>query len=169
MTLLIAATVYTVSANAQVNVSINIGTQPVWGPVGYDHVDYYYIPDAEVYYYVPERVYIYKNGNNWSRVRTLPASYRNIDLYTTHKVVINNVDKPYLNHAKYQKEYYSYRGKRDQTPIRDSKEEKYFQNKKHPQHAQWVKAHPNENKGKGNKGNGKGGKKGNRGSGNGRH
>lgn len=168
ITLLIAATVCTVTANAQVNVNINIGTQPVWGPVGYDHVDYYYIPDADVYYYVPDRVYIYKNGNSWTRVRTLPASYRNIDFYTAHKVVINNVDKPYLNHAKYQKEYAGFKGRHDQTPIRDSKEEKYFENKKHPQHAQWVKDHPNENKG--NKGNsGKKGNNGNNGRGNGRH
>lgn len=167
MTLLIAATVFTVSANAQVSVSINIGTQPVWGPVGYDHVDYYYLPDADVYYYVPEKVYIYKNGNNWSRSRSLPSRYKNIDLYQAHKVVINNVDKPYLNHAKYQQEYAGFKGKHDQTPIRDSKEEKYFENKKHPQHSQWVKDHPSDKKGKGN--NNGGGKKSNHGGGNGKH
>ncbi|BAV08198.1 hypothetical protein SAMN05421788_1122 [Filimonas lacunae] len=168
MTLLIAATVFTVTANAQVSVSINIGTQPVWGPTGYDHVDYYYLPDADVYYYVPEKVYIYQNGNTWRRSSSLPARYKNIDLYQAHKVVINNVDKPYLNHAQYQKQYASFKGKHDQTPIRDSKEEKYFENRKHPQHSQWVKDHPDQGKGNNGKGNNGKGNNGN-GKGNGRH
>jgi hypothetical protein len=46
---------------AQVRVNINIGSQPVWGPVGYDHVDYYYLPDIETYYYVPTRQFVYFN------------------------------------------------------------------------------------------------------------
>jgi hypothetical protein len=48
-------------ASAQVRVNINIGSQPVWGPVGYDHVDYYYLPDIETYYYVPTRQFVYFN------------------------------------------------------------------------------------------------------------
>ena len=31
-----------IATNAQVHVDINIGTQPVWGPVGYDYAEYYY-------------------------------------------------------------------------------------------------------------------------------
>jgi hypothetical protein len=38
---------------AQLNVNVNIGSQPLWGPVGYEHVDYYYLPDIDSYYYVP--------------------------------------------------------------------------------------------------------------------
>jgi hypothetical protein len=159
MTLFITATLIAASAKAQLSVNINIGTQPIWGPVGYDHVDYYYIPDADIYYYVPERVYIYRTGNAWHRTTVLPARYKNIDLYNVHKVVINNVDKPYLNNDRYQREYASFKGRHDQTPIRDSKEEKYFQNKNHPMHAQWQKEHGGGNgKGNGN-GHGKGGKK----------
>lgn len=41
------------NAKAQVSLNINIGSQPVWGPTGYDHVDYYYFPDIDAYYYVP--------------------------------------------------------------------------------------------------------------------
>lgn len=38
------------SAHAQIriNANINIGNQPLWGPVGYDYVDYYYMPDIDV-------------------------------------------------------------------------------------------------------------------------
>lgn len=153
--LLAAAFMLVISVKAQVNVSVNIGKQPVWGPTGYDHVDYYYLPDADVYYYVPDRVYIYRNGTTWRRTTVLPARYKTIDLYSTHKVVINNVQKPYLNHARYQKEYVTFKGKHDQMPIRDAKEEKYYVNKQHPQHGEWQKSHPDNNKAKG-----KGGQKG---------
>ncbi len=52
------------SSNAQININLgaNIGSQPVWGSVGYDHVDYYYLADVESYYYVPRHQYVYLNG-----------------------------------------------------------------------------------------------------------
>ncbi|GAA3914538.1 hypothetical protein GO495_18305 [Chitinophaga oryziterrae] len=153
MFLVIALTGFTFASQAQVNVSINIGTQPAWGPTGYDYVDYYYLPDIESYYYVPGRVYIYRSGNTWHRSRTLPARYANFDVYNSHKVVINGVNRPYLQHDKYRQEYATYRGKHDQTPIRDSKEERYFVNRYHPQHAQWQKEHQG-NDSHGNKGHG---------------
>jgi hypothetical protein len=162
MILLIAVTGFAVAANAQLNVSINIGTQPVWGPTGYDHVDYYYMPDIETYYSVPERVYIYREGSAWKRAKALPSRYSGYDVYKGHKVVINNIDRPYLNHDRYRKEYAGYKGKYDQTPIRDSKEEKYWANRKHPQHAQWKKSH-NDNRSGNKYSNNKGGNKGNKG------
>jgi len=162
MFLFIAVVGFTVATEAQVNVSINLGTQPAWGPTGYDHVDYYYMPDIESYYYVPDQVYIYKSGNSWRRSKQLPAQYSSYDVYSGHKVVINGVKKPYLQNTRYRQEYASYKGRHDQTPIRDSKEEKYFENRNHPQHAQWEKEHPGNNKGN-NKGNSKGNNKRNNG------
>ena len=44
------------SAQVRVNLNINIGSQPAWGPAGYDYVEYYYLPDIDVYYYVPTAV-----------------------------------------------------------------------------------------------------------------
>ena len=38
------------SAQVKVGVNINIGSQPEWGPRGYDYVEYYYLPDIEMYY-----------------------------------------------------------------------------------------------------------------------
>ena len=37
------------SAQVRVNVNVNIGSQPVWGPEGYHYLDYYYLPDIEEY------------------------------------------------------------------------------------------------------------------------
>ena len=50
---------------AQIDVNINLGSQPVWGPTGYDYVEYYYLPDIEVYYSVPKNRFYYYENNKW--------------------------------------------------------------------------------------------------------
>jgi hypothetical protein len=37
-------------AFAQVSVSVNIGSQPLWGPTGYDQAQYYYLPEYDAYF-----------------------------------------------------------------------------------------------------------------------
>lgn len=99
-------------AKAQVNVSINIGSQPQWGPRGYDYVDYYYMPEIESYYYVPTKQFIYYSGHRWIHSRSLPSRYRGYDLYSGRKYVIN-APHPYRNHNVYKVKYnkhYSSRG-----------------------------------------------------------
>ncbi|ETZ21668.1 hypothetical protein [Pedobacter sp. V48] len=94
----------TAPAKAQVNISVNIGSQPQWGPRGYDYVDYYYMPDIESYYYVPTRQFIYLNGNRWVHSRSLPHRYRGYNLYSGRKYVINS-PRPYHNHNAYRVKY----------------------------------------------------------------
>ena len=108
---LLLATVITVPATAQVrvNVNVNIGNQPAWGPSGYDYVDYYYMPDIDVYYYVPSRQYIYFNGGSWVFVNSLPPRYSYYNLYQGYKVVINE-PRPYLHHNNYKVKYAKYKG-----------------------------------------------------------
>lgn len=98
-----------VSAQVRLNVNINIGSQPSWGPAGYDYVDYYYLPDIEVYYHVPSRRYIYLNGGNWVFVYSLPPRYGYYDIYRGYKVVINE-PRPYLHHHIYTVRYAKYKG-----------------------------------------------------------
>jgi len=121
---------------AQISVNINIGSQPAWGPTGYEHVDFYYLPDINVYYDVTKAQYIYLNGSQWIYGRNLPARYRNFDLYNSYKVVVNE-PKPYLRNKAQQAQFAKYKGNRNQAIIRDSKEEKYFQSAQHPQHQKW--------------------------------
>jgi len=102
--MLVVGSLAAIPAKAQVNVSINIGSQPQWGPSGYNHVDYYYLPDVQSYYYVPTRKFIYLNGNNWVHSTYLPGRYRNYDLYRGRKVVINS-PRPYLRHNSYRTRY----------------------------------------------------------------
>ncbi|HLG40070.1 MAG TPA: hypothetical protein VI461_10390, partial [Chitinophagaceae bacterium] len=76
-------------ARSQVRVNINISSQPIWGPVGYDYVEYYYLPDIEAYYYVPAHQFIYLSGGNWIYSYSLPPQYRWYNLNTGYKVVVN--------------------------------------------------------------------------------
>ncbi len=104
MVLVASATAIYQPAKAQLSVQINIGSQPNWGPRGYDYVDYYYLPEVESYYHVPTRQFVYLERNRWVHHRSLPARYRNYDLYHGRKVVINQ-SRPYLQHHTYRANY----------------------------------------------------------------
>ena len=103
---------------AQVSVNVNIGTPPAWGPVGYPDVRYYYLPDLETYYDVSTSNYVYLNNGNWVRRRSLPSAYRNYDLYSEYKVVLNDYrgDRPYDNFKSHKVKYgKGYKGKPQKT------------------------------------------------------
>jgi len=107
--------------SAQVHVNININSMPLWGPAGFDHVDYYYLPEAGIYYYAPKSQFIYMKGGRWIFSSRLPYQYRNLNLYSTYKVVINS-PKPYLRNGYYGSHYKGYRNFHSkQGTIRDSR------------------------------------------------
>jgi len=119
------ASLSSINTKAQVSVNINIGSQPQWGPTGYDHVDYYYLPDVDAYYNVPARQYVYLNNGAWVWRNSLPSQYSGFDLYNSYKVVMNT-PKPYLSHQTHVREYSKYKGyKGKQGNIRDSKDTRY--------------------------------------------
>lgn len=131
------------SSQAQVRFQINIGSQPVWGPVGYDHVEYYYIPDIDAYYYVPRHQYVYYRGDRWVFSNSLPGRYRDFDLYHSYKVV-ENEPRPYMHHDADKVKYGKFRGRHDQGVIRDSHEEKYWEIRDHPEHDKWRRNHEHD-------------------------
>jgi hypothetical protein len=129
-------TFYTASAQVKVGLNINIGTQPSWGPVGYDHVEYYYLPDIDAFYNVPNHQYVYLERGQWVFRAYLPTRYSNYNIYTGYKVVINE-PTPYRNAGVYRSQYSGYKGRHDQEIIRNSHDSRYFENKGHPQHRAW--------------------------------
>ncbi|TKC10391.1 hypothetical protein FA048_09380 [Pedobacter polaris] len=159
------------TATAQISLNVNIGSQPLWGPTGYDHVDYYYLPDVDSYYNVPKQQFVYLNNGNWVFNNSLPTRYSNYNLYNGYKVVING-DRPYLNYNTHKVKYSKFKnwgGK--QSVIKNSNNKKYYVVKGHPHgmppgQAKKIyngngKAKVNVvnvkgNNGKGNNGNGKG-------------
>jgi hypothetical protein len=97
-----------------VNANINIGKPPVWGPVGYDKVEYYYLPDIEVYYDIRASQYIYFGNGKWIRVNKLPHHCRNYDLYHGYKVVLTDYHgrSPYTHFHTHKVKYHKgYKGK----------------------------------------------------------
>jgi len=135
--LLLSSLLYkTSTAQVHINYRENIREQPVWGPVGYDHVEYYYMPDIDAYYYVPSRQYIYQERGRWVFASSLPHRYRNYNVYTGYKVVVNE-QRPYRNAGNYRTMFAPYKGRSNQAIIRDSHEGKYFGNKDHPEHSKW--------------------------------
>jgi hypothetical protein len=133
---ILIASLFCYNVQGQVRVGVNIGIQPVWGPVGYDHVDYYYIPDIDAYYDVVNGVYVYYDGGSWITSRGLPPRYHDFDIYHAYKVVIND-PRPWLHHDRYRAQYSGFRGRHDQGIIRDSHEPRYFENPNHPRHNEW--------------------------------
>lgn len=105
---------------AQINISINIGSQPAWGPTGYNHVDYYYLPDINAYYNVATAQYIYWRGNKWRFANRLPNHYRNYNIYNSYKVVVNR-QNPYLNNQYDVQHYSHYKGRTGQPMLRDDR------------------------------------------------
>lgn len=95
----LSSLVFGYSAQAQVrfNVNINIGSQPAW-VVNQDQADYYYIPDADCYYSVREKVYVVHEGNNWRRMQQLPPRFRNFDFRNRRVISIRGQQAPYMHH-----------------------------------------------------------------------
>jgi hypothetical protein len=137
---------FTTPVKAQISFKLGFGisSQPVWGPSGYDEAQYYYLPDIDTYYYVPQHRFYYQVRGRWISSSQLPSRYRNYDLYSGYKVVIN-ADRPYMHDREYREKYSSYKNRHDQQPIRDSRDSKYFVNKNHPEHNNWVKQQRHDN------------------------
>jgi len=114
--LALVVTAQDLGAQVKVGVNINIGSQPAWGPVGYDYVDYYYLPDIDAYYYVPNRQFIYLSNGHWVFASSLPVAYHRYDLYSGYKVVVNE-PRPYLHANVFRERYANYKGRRNEQVV----------------------------------------------------
>lgn len=161
----------TASAQVSVSLGVNIGSQPAWGPVGYDYANYYYMPDIDTYYDVPTHQYVYFDNNIWVHRAYLPVRYSHYNLYNGYKVVINDRN-PWLRHGYYRTQYAGYRGRHDQVIIRNSRDVRYanYWHGNYARRTAYGRPHYNNgNRGNwgGNRGHGNGNWGGNRGGGRG--
>ena len=138
------------TANAQITFSagVNIGSQPDWGPVGYAHAQYYYMPDIDAYYDVPDHQYVYNNNNVWVHANFLPSRFH-FDRYNSYKVVVNQRN-PWEHNDEMRSRYAGSRGRHDQAIIRDSRDSRY-QN-----HWRGDQGHGDNGRGNGGNDNGRG-------------
>jgi hypothetical protein len=127
LTLLTTFTLFMIyfSANAQVSVNVNINTLPDWAPAQYvPETRYYYIPELEVYYDIPSKMYIYPHKKGWVRNKKLPKHYAKHNLNKCYKVSLYDIGpNPYAYHnshkVKYPKNFN--RGKHQPTRIEHHK------------------------------------------------
>jgi hypothetical protein len=98
---------FTGTAQGQLSINFTIGTRPDWGPPGYEHARYYYLPDVEAYYDMNTAMFIYISDNTWIHRKHLPARYKYYNLYDGRKIVMTNYrgDRPYFNHKVFKAKY----------------------------------------------------------------
>ncbi|MCC8427291.1 hypothetical protein [Mucilaginibacter sp. UR6-11] len=157
--LLVSCLMFKADAQLRISLGLNIGSQPDWGPVGYDHASYYYMPDVDAYYDVPNHQYVYFENNRWVRGAGLPGRY-NFDPYNSYKVVVNERN-PWERASVYRTKYKVYKGRRDQQIIRNSRDTKYRNHwQDHNDYGRGPgnsdNGHDRGNHGNGNQGNGYG-------------
>jgi hypothetical protein len=98
----------TANTNAQVSVNVNFGTPPVWAPADRVEVQYYYLPEIDVYYDVPQRQYIYLSKSKWIRSGNLPSRYSYYKLRGGNIVYLTDYrgNSPYAFHKNHRIKYY---------------------------------------------------------------
>ncbi|MGF7040681.1 hypothetical protein [Mucilaginibacter lappiensis] len=73
--------------------------------------DYYYLPEVEAYYSVPNHCYYYNDGNSWVTATYLPGAYRNYDWRSAVRYEVR-APRPYLRHDIYRSRWGGYTGDR---------------------------------------------------------
>ncbi len=92
---------------SQVSVNVNFGTPPVWAPADRVEVQYYYLPEVDVYYDVPAERFIYIRNGRWHRSAALPARYSGYNLRSANVVYITDYrgNAPYKFHKSHKVKY----------------------------------------------------------------
>ncbi len=105
--LIVGILAFFLTTTAFTQVTVFVGTPPSWGPVGYDNVQYYYLPDVESYYDVHNSRFIYYERGTWVHRKYLPRQYRSYDLYNGYKVVMSDYrgNSPYVHFKEYKVKY----------------------------------------------------------------
>src|ERR1035437_7525499 len=104
--------IFTLQESAQSQVVIQAGVvAPTWAPV-YDNVSqvqYYYLPDLEVYYDVWHHEFVYLEDGIWLFAPVLPPRFGNYDLYGGHVVILDyRIHQPWMHHELYSAHYPKY-------------------------------------------------------------
>ncbi len=86
--LLLAASITPTKAQVSLNVTLGNTWNP---PAEYSGVKYYYFPDVDSYYYVPNHKFVYLINGEWVFRSNLPDRYRGYDIRRGYKVA---VDRP---------------------------------------------------------------------------
>ncbi len=104
---LITSSFFVKTADAQIGVhlNINLGPRPIYAPAPPPvEDDYYYLPDAEAYYSVPEHVYYYQDQGRWIGSPRLAGRFEGYDYSRMRHYAINE-PRPYLRNDYYRNHF----------------------------------------------------------------
>ena len=74
-------------------------------PANYDgNEDYYYLPDVDAYYSIPEQCYYYNDGGAWVSAAYLPGSYHNFDWRYARRYEVR-APRPFMHNDYYRSRY----------------------------------------------------------------
>ena len=109
LSMFVAGMALSFSAKAQLSVSLNFGARPnLWLPRGYETNDFYFIPEVNSYYDVPDHVFVYNQNGRWVRSSMLPGRYRDYDLRRSRVVAVRQ-QPPFWNDNGYRRDDNDYR------------------------------------------------------------
>jgi hypothetical protein len=111
-TILLMGSFIIASAQVRLNVNVNIGPRPAWGLPGNPAGNFYYFPEIDCYYNIPQQRFVYLDRGRWVYVRDLPRAYRGFDLYRGQKVIITDNDpfsRAQFYRERYGRNYVAYR------------------------------------------------------------
>ncbi len=110
----------TASAQIRLRFGLNFGVRPVYvparivveqqpveyaQPANYDgDEDYYYLPEVDAYYSVPEQCYYYNDGNQWVSAAYLPGAYHDFDWSTARRFEVR-APRPFIHDDYYRTRY----------------------------------------------------------------
>ena len=95
-------------------------TNPVWAPVYYSGVRYYYIPDIETFYDLTNQDFVYLDDGQWLFSYGLPPMYAGFDLFDAFVIALDvDVFQPWMHHQFYVSNYprYYYRSVYKETEV----------------------------------------------------
>jgi hypothetical protein len=81
--------------------------QPVYQEQAPD--DYYYLPDVEAYYSIPQHCYYYQDGDRWISAAYLPGRYHDYDWRSERRYEVRAIH-PYMHHDFYRAHYGGFLG-----------------------------------------------------------
>jgi hypothetical protein len=110
------------TANAQIGIHLGLhfGPRPVvyeparvvvaqpaqyCEPANYDgNEDYYYLPEVDAYYSIPDQCYYYNDGGQWVSAAYLPGTYRDFDWRTARRFEVR-APRPFMHDDYYRTRY----------------------------------------------------------------
>ncbi|MGZ3751854.1 MAG: hypothetical protein ACXVAU_11290, partial [Mucilaginibacter sp.] len=66
--------------------------------------DYYYLPEVDAYYSVPEQCYYYNDGGEWVSAAYLPGAYHDFDWRSARRYEVR-APRPYMHNDYYRTRY----------------------------------------------------------------